>query len=199
MRKFESNKLVLASHNPGKVKEISRLLKDFNLEIISVADFGIAEPEETETTFIGNARLKALHSANESGLPALADDSGLVIPALNGQPGIFSARWAGPNKDFNSAIMRVENELIGKTDLSASFVCALALAWPDGHVETVEGRCDGQLVFPARGTHEFGYDPIFIPQGHDKTFGEMTPAEKALLSHRTNAFKMLVAGCFVSI
>ena len=196
MRKFESNKLVLASHNPGKVKEISRLLKDFNLEIISVADFGIIEPEETEMTFTGNARLKALHSANESGLPALADDSGLVIPALNGQPGIFSARWAGPNKDFNSAIKRVENELIGKTDLSASFVCALALAWPDGHVETVEGRCDGQLVFPARGTHEFGYDPIFIPQGHDKTFGEMTLAEKALLSHRTNAFKMLVAGCF---
>ena len=138
MRKFESNKLVLATHNPGKVKEISRLLKDFNLEIISAADFGIIEPEETEMTFTGNARLKALHSAHQSGIPALADDSGLVIPALNGQPGIFSARWAGPNKDFNSAIERVENELIGKTDLSASFVCALALAWPDGHVEIVE-------------------------------------------------------------
>ena len=196
MRKFTSNTLVLASHNPSKIKEIIRLLKDFNLEIISSADFGIEEPEETETTFAGNARLKALYSATQSGLPALADDSGLVIPALNGQPGIFSARWAGPDKDFNIAIRRIEEGLIGKEDFSAYVICALALAWPDGHVEIFEGRCDGHLVFPGRGPHEFGYDPIFIPQGDNRTFAEMTPAEKALVSHRANAFRMLVAGCF---
>lgn len=196
MRKLTSNKLVLASHNPAKIKEISWLLKDFNLEIISAADFSIEEPEETEPTFIGNACLKALHSAIQSGLPALADDSGLVVPALNGQPGIFSARWGGPNKDWDSAIKRVEQELIGKTDFSASFVCALALAWPDSHVETVEGKCEGQLVFPGRGSNEFGYDPIFIPNGYTKTFSEMTPTEKFLVSHRAHAFRMLVERCF---
>ena len=162
----------------------------------TAAALKLVEPEETEITFAGNASLKAVVAAMSSGMPALADDSGLAVTALNGAPGIYSARWAGPNKDFTAAMTRVERELAQATDRSASFVCTLALAWPDGHIETVEGRIDGTLVFPARGTHGFGYDPIFVPNGHDRTFGEMSADEKQAISHRTRAFAALVEKVF---
>jgi XTP/dITP diphosphohydrolase len=157
----------------------------------------LAEPEETETTFIGNAELKARAAATASGLPALADDSGMVVPALGGAPGVYSARWAGPGKDFGVAMKRVETELGGR-DPAAYFVCALSLAWPDGHVESVEGRVHGRLTFPGRGDKGFGYDPIFIAEGRDITFAEMDPDEKHSISHRADAFAQLVAQCFAS-
>ena len=178
MRKFNDKKLLIASHNAGKVREIKELLAPFGLEIISAADLKIEEPEETEDTFEGNARLKALYCARLSNLPSLSDDSGLVVPALGGQPGVYSARWAGPEKDFNKAMKRLEDELSGKSNRSAYFICTLALAWPDGRVETFEGRWDGMLVFPSRGQNGFGYDPIFIPNGCQITAAEMAPEIK---------------------
>ena len=196
MRKFKDKKLLIASHNAGKVREIKELLLPFGLEIISAADLKIEEPEETEPTFEGNARLKALYCAKASQLPSLADDSGLVIAALDGQPGVYSARWAGPEKDFNKAMKRIEDELFGKNNRSAYFICSLALAWPDGYVQTFEGRWNGMLTFPARGLNGFGYDPIFIPNGSQITAAEMTPQEKQKLSHRAKAFKKLVDECF---
>lgn len=196
MRKFKDKKLLIASHNAGKVHEIKELLLPFGLEIISAADLKIEEPEETEPTFEGNARLKALYCAKASHLPSLADDSGLVIAALDGQPGVYSARWAGPEKDFNKAMKRIEDELFGKNNRSAYFICSLALAWPDGYVQTFEGRWNGMLTFPARGLNGFGYDPIFIPNGSQITAAEMTPQEKQKLSHRAKAFKKLVDECF---
>jgi XTP/dITP diphosphohydrolase len=194
-RRFTGERLVIASHNKGKVREIALLLGDYIARFPSAGELDLPEPEESETTFIGNAELKARAAATGSGLPALADDSGLVVPSLNGDPGIYSARWAGPDKDFSVAMERVRQEL-GDKDPSAYFVCALALAWPDGEVEAVEGRVYGRLVFPPRGDRGFGYDPIFIPDGHDITFAEMNPDDKHRMSHRADAFAQLVDRCF---
>ncbi|MFO7482570.1 RdgB/HAM1 family non-canonical purine NTP pyrophosphatase [Oceanibaculum nanhaiense] len=199
-RRFAEKKLVIASHNPGKVREIGDLLRAFAVEVVSAGDLGISEPEETGTTFRANAELKARHSAEASGLPALADDSGLAVTALNGDPGIYSARWAGPSKDFALAMQKVEDALAGKTDRSARFVCALALAWPDGHVEIFEGTVEGALVWPPRGDKGFGYDPMFRsagqPTGESLTYGEIDPDEKHATSHRAAAFRQLVEACF---
>jgi XTP/dITP diphosphohydrolase len=194
-RRFIGDALVIASHNKGKVREIAELLGAYVAHFPSAGELNLPEPEETETTFIGNAELKARAAAVASGLPALADDSGLVVSALGGAPGIYSARWAGPDKDFSIAMRRVETEL-GDGDPSASFVCALTLAWPDGHAESVEGRIHGRLVFPGRGDRGFGYDPIFIPDGRDLTFAEIDPDEKHRISHRADAFAQLVSRCF---
>lgn len=196
-RRLIPGKLVLASHNAGKLKEIAPLVTPFGVEPISAGALGLPEPEETGDTFIANAALKALAAATATGLPALADDSGLTVVALGGAPGLYSARWAGEAKDFALAMARVEREWrdSGSNDRSAAFVCALALAWPDGHVETFEGRILGELVFPPRGDRGFGYDPIFIPEGRQETFAEIDPAEKHAISHRARAFAQLVAHC----
>lgn len=196
IRKLTPGKLVIASHNAGKVREIRELLGPYGIEPVSAAELDLPEPEETGTTFVANAELKALQAADLSGLPALADDSGLCVEALNNDPGIFSARWAGESKDFGVAMQRVEDklsELPPGTSRDAHFVCALALAWPDGHVEWFEGRVDGTLVWPPRGTQGFGYDPVFLPAGREETFGEMAPAAKHAMSHRADAFRQLVA------
>jgi XTP/dITP diphosphohydrolase len=194
-RQFTGDTLVIASHNKGKVREIAELLGAYVAHFPSAGELNLPEPDETETTFIGNAELKARTAATGSGMPALADDSGLVVPALGGAPGIYSARWAGLDKDFSVAMRRVETEL-GDGDPSAYFVCALSLAWPDGHTESVEGRIHGRLVFPGRGDRGFGYDPIFIMEGRDVTFAEMDPDEKHRISHRADAFAQLVSRCF---
>jgi XTP/dITP diphosphohydrolase len=182
-------RLVAATHNPGKARELAALLEE-RFEVVSAATLGLAEPEEPETTFVGNAVVKARAAADASGLIALADDSGLCVAALGGAPGIYSARWAGPSKEFSHAIDLVESRLAdtGDDDLSAWFVCALAVAWPKGPVVAVEGRIDGALTFPPRGLRGFGYDPIFVPDGGALTFGEMDPAEKDAISHRARAF-----------
>ena len=195
IRKLAPGKLVIASHNEGKVREIEALLGPYGIRPVSAKSLDLPEPEETGTTFVANAELKALQAADLSGLPALADDSGLCVEALNGDPGIFSARWAGPGKDFGVAMKLVEDRLAAAGPdavRDAHFVCALALAWPDGHVEWFEGRVDGLLVWPPRGEHGFGYDPMFVPNGHDRTFGEMTHDEKTPLTHRAAAFRQLV-------
>ena len=197
-RRWQSGVLVIASHNQGKVVEIGELLAPYRVEVVSAGALGLDEPEETGLTFIDNALLKAHAAAKASGKPALADDSGLSVTALDGQPGIYSARWAGPGKDFAAAMQKVEDGIKGKTDRSAAFHCALALAWPDGHAEVVEGRVDGTLVWPPRGTRGFGYDPIFLPDGRSETFGEMDSAAKHEISHRADAFRQLVARCFGS-
>jgi XTP/dITP diphosphohydrolase len=190
-----SGRLVVASHNQGKVREISALLSPLGVEAVSAGALGLPEPEETEATFTGNAALKARAAAEGSGLPALADDSGLEVFALGGAPGVYSARWAGPDKDFRPAMERVRRELreMGATDLSARFVCVLALSRPDGSVETFEGEARGHIVWPPRGEHGFGYDPIFVPDGHARTFGEMRHEEKLPLTHRARAFEKFVA------
>ena len=198
IRKLQPGKLVIASHNAGKVREIGALLEGYGLEVISAASLDLPEPEETGTTFVMNAELKARAAADLSGLPALADDSGLCVDALGGDPGIFSARWGGPDKDFAHAMRLVEDKL-GETPHAprdAHFVCALALAWPDGHVEWFEGRVDGTLVWPPRGDKGHGYDPVFLPVGHDSTFGEMDEPAKNEISHRGDAFRQLVAAVF---
>ncbi len=194
-RRFTGDTLVIASHNKGKVREIADLLGPYVATFTSAGELGLPEPEETGTTFVANAELKA-KAAAAAGHVALADDSGLVVPALNGDPGIYSARWAGPEKDFQLAMRKVEDGLEGNADRSAYFVCALSLAWPDGHVETVEGRCYGTLVWPPLGEKGFGYDPMFKPDGHGITFGEMDPAKKHEMSHRADAFRQLVERCF---
>jgi XTP/dITP diphosphohydrolase len=196
IRKLAPGKLVIASHNEGKVREIRALLGPYGIEPVSAAELDLPEPEETGTTFVANAELKALQAADLSGLPALSDDSGLCVEALNLEPGIFSARWAGETKDFAVAMQRVEDRfatLPPETGRDAHFICALALAWPDGHVEWFEGRVDGSLVWPPRGDRGFGYDPMFMPHGHDLTFGEMDPEAKHAMSHRADAFRQLVA------
>ena len=196
IRKLKPGKLVIASHNAGKVREIRELLGPFGIEPVSAAELDLPEPEETGTTFVANAELKALQAADLSGLPALADDSGLCVEALNNDPGIFSARWAGESKDFGVAMQLVEGKLAAlppETSRDAHFVCALALAWPDGHVEWFEGRVDGTLVWPPRGSQGFGYDPMFVPDGHEQSFGEMDPSAKHAMSHRADAFRQLVA------
>lgn len=197
-RHFAEKRLVIASHNPGKVREIGELLAPFRIQVSPAGEHGVPEPEETGTTFRANAELKARAVMLATGLPSLADDSGLAVRALDGEPGIYSARWAGPNKDFALAMRKVEDALATKraADRAAHFVCALALAWPDGHVEHFEGRVDGTLIWPPRGTQGFGYDPMFLPDGHKLTFGEMEPAKKHDMSHRARAFADLVAACF---
>ena len=195
-RRFASDRLVIASHNPGKVREIAELLAPFDVSVVSAGELGLPEPEETGTTFTENAVLKARAAAEGAQLPALADDSGLAVTALGGDPGIYSARWAGPDKDFGLAMKKVEEGLAGKSDRSAYFVCALALAWPDGGLECFEGEVHGTLTWPKRGDRGFGYDPMFQANGYDITFGEMDPAEKHAISHRAAAFKRLVAACF---
>lgn len=199
IRRLQPGKLVIASHNEGKVREIRALLAPFGIEPVSAGSLGLPEPEETGTTFVANAELKAMQAADLSGLPALADDSGLCVEALGGEPGIFSARWAGPGKDFGVAMDLVERKIAGKgpeATRDAHFVCALALAWPDGHVEWFEGRVDGTLVWPPRGSNGFGYDAMFLPNGHEQTFGEMAPEAKHAMSHRADAFGQLVAAVF---
>jgi len=195
IRKLKPGKLVIASHNQGKVREILEMLAPYGIEPVSAADLDLPEPDETGTTFLANAELKALQAADLTGLPALADDSGLCVDALGGEPGIFSARWAGETKDFKVAMQRV-NDAIEATGPDASrnahFVCVLALAWPDGHVEWFEGRVDGTLVWPPRGTGGFGYNPIFVPEGSDQTFAEMPDAKKTI-SHRAMAFEKMMA------
>ena len=198
IRKLKPGRLVIASHNPGKVREIGALLAGHGMDVVSAAELDLPEPEETGVTFVANAELKALQAADLSGLPALADDSGLCVDALNGDPGIFSARWGGPDKDFDLAMRLVEDRLNEEPDMarSAHFVCALALAWPDGHVEWFEGRVDGTLVWPPRGDKGFGYDAMFQADGREETFGEMDPDAKHAISHRADAFGQLVAAVF---
>lgn len=194
LKLIKGMRLVAATHNPGKAREIEALL-DGHYEVVTAASLNLPEPEETEGTFAGNALLKARHAADRSGQVALADDSGLSVAALDGAPGIFSARWAGPDKDFAFAMRRVEERLeeAGSDDRRAWFTSSLAVAWPDGPAVVVEGRVDGVLTFPPRGDRGFGYDPIFIPEGHDQTFGEMDPALKDSISHRARAFAKLRA------
>jgi XTP/dITP diphosphohydrolase len=188
-------RLVIASHNPGKVEEIEALLAPRGVLTIGAAALGLPEPEETGATFEANAELKARAAAEASRLPALADDSGLVVPVLDGAPGIYSARWAGPTKDFRIAMERVQREL-GQRDRRAHFVAVLALAWPDGAIETFRGEIYGRLTWPPRGERGFGYDPIFVPDGYDQTFGEIDPEHKHRISHRARAFAQLVEACF---
>jgi XTP/dITP diphosphohydrolase len=188
-------KLVIASHNKGKLREIDALIAPFGITALSAGDLGVDEPEETEATFIGNALLKARVSAQATGLPALADDSGLEVQALGGAPGIYSARWAGEPRDFGAAMAEVERQLIasGSPDRTARFMCVLALVTPDGREHVFEGFVNGHLVFPPRGTHGFGYDPIFVAHGYEETFGELDPAIKHAIGHRADAFAKFVA------
>ena len=190
-------KLVVASHNLGKLREIAELLEPFGLTAVSAGSLGLPEPEETETTFAGNARLKAVAAATKAGLPALSDDSGLAVDVLGGAPGIYSARWAGPSKDFAVAMEKVAKEITDRHGWAAPgpaarFVCALCLAQPDGSSDVFEGTIEGRLVWPPRGGKGFGYDPMFVPDGYDLTFGEMEPADKHAMSHRARAFAAFV-------
>ena len=193
-RRLDSGRLVIASHNAGKVAEICALLAPYRIAAVGAAELGLCEPEETGATFEANAALKAQAAARAVGIPALADDSGLVVPALGGSPGIYSARWAGRDKDFGFAMDRVHREL-GKRDPAASFVSVLALAWPDGAEAMFRGEVYGRLTWPPRGQLGFGYDPIFIPDGYDITFGEMEPVAKYLTDHRSRAFRQLASAC----
>jgi XTP/dITP diphosphohydrolase len=207
MHRRITGKLVIATHNPGKLVEMRELLAPHGIEAVSAGELGLAEPDETGTTFIANARIKAVAAAQIAKLPAFADDSGLVVDALDGAPGIYSARWAGQAKDFNAAMTRIERLLQERgadtpDRRKAHFVSALCVAWPDDHLEEVEARVDGTLVWPPRGTAGFGYDPAFLPDGYDRTFGEMTSIEKhglpplgLGLSHRARAFVKLAEIC----
>jgi XTP/dITP diphosphohydrolase len=194
-RRLEKGRLLAATHNSGKVSELKDLFEPFGFEVVSALELGLAEPEETEPTFTGNALLKARAATGATGLPALSDDSGLAVNALGGAPGIYSARWAGEPRDFGRAMERVEAELaaIGADDRSAKFVCALAVTWPDGHAEVFEGEVHGRLVWPPRGDRGFGYDPMFVAAGETLTFGEMDPALKHAMSHRADAVRKLRA------
>lgn len=195
-RQMTADTLVIASHNPGKVREINDLVAPFGVKAISAAELDLPEPVEDGDSFIANAEIKALSAATRSGLPSLADDSGLEIAALNGEPGIFSARWGGPEKDFQMAMGKVLAKLEGVGDRTANFTCALTLAWPDGHCESFEGKVFGTILDALKGSKGFGYDPIFQPNGYDISFGEMDPAEKHRISHRAKAFQQLIAACF---
>lgn len=205
-----AGRLVIATHNPGKLREMRELLTPYGIDAVSAADLGLAEPVENGATFKENARIKASAAAKASGLPAFADDSGLTVDALDGDPGIYSARWAGPKKDFRRAMQIVEDKLRergarARSQRTAHFVSALCLAWPDGHVEEFEATVDGTLVWPPRGEKGFGYDPMFLPTGHPRTFGEMTNVEKhglpprgKGLSHRARAFLKLAEACLAT-
>ena len=207
MHRHISGKLVIATHNPGKLAEMRELLAPHGVGVVSAGELGLGEPEETGKTFEANARIKAIAAARAAKLPAFADDSGLVVDALDGAPGIYSARWAGPNKDFNEAMARIERLLrergaTASNQRTAHFVSALCVAWPDDHLEEVGARADGTLVWPPRGTAGFGYDPMFLPEGYTRTFGEMTSVEKhgmpplgLGLSHRARAFVKLAEIC----
>jgi XTP/dITP diphosphohydrolase len=201
-----AGRLIIATHNSGKLWEMRELLAPYGVDAVSAGDLGLPEPEETGTTFAENARLKAAAAARAANLPAFADDSGLAVEALDGAPGIYSARWAGEARDFAAAMRKVEAELQARgtgPPYRAAFISVLCVMWPDGHTEQFEGRVDGTLVFPPRGSKGFGYDPIFLPDGHEKTFGEMMSAEKhaipadgsLALSHRARAFQKLARAC----
>ena len=190
------SRLVIASHNPGKLREIAELIAPHRVDCVSAAVLGLPEPPETAPDFIGNARLKALAAARAAQQPALADDSGFCVAALGGAPGLLSARWAGPAKDFSHAMRRVHAELGEAADRRAWFACALCLGWPDGETATFLGRVEGAAIWPPRGERGFGYDPMFVPQGGAATYGELDPAEKHATSHRARAFAQLLAACF---
>ena len=191
-KKIDNEKIIIASHNEGKVSEIKDLLKNYNLNIISSSELGIDEPEENGSSFEENALIKSSTTSKLSKTISISDDSGLCVNSLNGDPGIYSARWAGPNKDFLYAANKINKSLIEKEskDLSAYFICVLAVSWPDGDYKTFKGRVDGTLTFPPRGNNGFGYDPIFIPKGYESTFGEMEPKYKHSISHRNKAFEI---------
>ena len=200
-RRFAAPKLVIATHNAGKLREIAALLAPFSVEVVSAGALGLAEPAETETTFAGNAAIKSRAAAQGSGLPALADDSGLEIAALGGAPGVYTADWAetGQGRDFGMAMERAWRAIVetgAAMPYAARFVCCLSLAWPDGHEESFLGTVGGEIAWPPRGERGFGYDPIFVPEGHCETFGEMDPAAKHAISHRADAFRQLVTACF---
>jgi XTP/dITP diphosphohydrolase len=199
-RRFAGGQLVVASHNAGKVREIDDLLRPLGVDAVSAVTLGLAEPEETGDSFRANAELKALAAAKAANLPALADDSGLAVAALGGEPGTYSARWAGPNRDFTLAMSEVWRRLesINVGNYRAQFVSVLTLAWPDGHCESFEGIVQGRVVWPPSGINGFGYDPMFVPHGHDITFGEMEPALKHTISHRAVAFRKLIDACFAA-
>jgi len=194
-RLARGTRLVLASHNQGKLAEIEALVRPFSISVVPAARLGLGEPEEKAPDFCGNARLKALAAACAANLPALADDSGFCVAALGGAPGVHSARWAGPERDFARAMARVQEAIGNNPDRRAWFISALALAWPDGHAETFLGRVDGSAIWPPRGTYGFGYDPMFRPLGSPLTYGEMTPEQKLPDTHRARAFAMLAAAC----
>lgn len=201
MRRFTGDKLVIASHNSGKISEIWELLKPFGVTVQSAADLDLIEPEETEETFAGNARIKAHFAARHTSLPALSDDSGIKVDALGGDPGVFTADWAetGSGRDFPMAMRKVWTLLEEKnapTPRTARFCCTLCLAWPDGHDEIFEGTVEGQVIWPMRGDLGFGFDPVFLPDGETQTFGEMDPVRKHGMSHRANAFAKFVSACF---
>ena len=193
--RLEGSRLVIASHNQGKVREFRNLLRPWPVSVVAAGELGLSEPEETGASFAANAALKAENAAREARLPALADDSGLAVTSLNGAPGILSARWAGPEKDFARAMALVNSELGDAVDRSAEFVCVLALALPGSPAEVFEGRIRGTLVWPPRGCEGFGYDPMFVADGDTLTFGEIEPAEKHAKSHRARAFTRLVSSC----
>jgi XTP/dITP diphosphohydrolase len=200
-RSFTGDRLIIASHNPGKVREIGVLLQPFGVMVMSAGKLGLDEPEETEDTFAGNARIKAHYAAEMSGLPALSDDSGIMVDALDGAPGVHTADWAETEtgRDFEMAMTKVWNLLEEKQapePWTARFNATLCLAWPDGHEEVFEGQVEGRIVWPMRGENGFGFDPVFVPDGKDQTFGEMDPADKHAISHRAVAFAKLVEGCF---
>ena len=199
-----AGKLVIATHNPGKLAEMRDLIAPYGIDAVSAGELGLPEPDETGTSFQENARIKAMAAAKAAGLPAFADDSGLAVDALGGAPGIHSARWAGPSKDFAAAMQTIEDKLraSGSANRRAHFVSALCVAWPDGHIEAFEARVEGTLVWPPRGTQGFGYDPMFLHDGHTRTFGEMDAEEKhglpprgKGLSHRARAFVTLAEAC----
>ena len=205
-RRLSEPKLVLASHNAGKLREIRAALADYEIEVVSAAELNLEPAEETGSTFHENARLKAREAVEATGLPALADDSGVEVAALDGAPGLYTARWAGPTQDFAMAMARVNHELGAKgaieaKDRGAAFIAVLCLAWPDGHEEFFEGRVEGTIVWPPRGEHGFGYDPVFMPQGHQVTFAEMSPKQKsgigpgACASHRVRALNAFKDAC----
>lgn len=191
MRVFTDKKIILATHNKDKLAEFRELLVPFGIEIVSSGELGLSEPEETGKDFRENALIKARAAVQEAGLPALADDSGVCVNALDGQPGLYSARWAGEEKDFRKAMRRIHDELGAAADRSAYFICVLALVWPDGHEEIVEGRCDGAIIWPPRGDKGMGYDPCFVPEGETRTFAEMDAEEKHAQSHRGRAMAAL--------
>lgn len=200
-RKLEGGKLLVATHNKGKLAEITEILAPYGVSVVGAAEMNLPEPEETEDTFVGNARIKAHAAAQATGLPALSDDSGITIDALNGAPGVYTADWAEtPNgRDFMLAMTRANYELnaVGAAaPRTAQFRCTLVVAWPDGHDEVFEGVMPGQLIWPIRGAHGFGYDPMFMPDGHNITCAEMAPAEKHKISHRGKALAQFVQGCF---
>ncbi|WP_422029977.1 non-canonical purine NTP pyrophosphatase [Roseovarius sp.] len=201
MRKFSGDTLLVATHNAGKLDEISSLLKPYGVSVIGAAEKGLPEPEETESTFVGNARIKAHAAAKATGLPALSDDSGIEIDALHGKPGVWTADWAetGNGRDFVKAMTRAHDELVqsgAPQPWTARFCCTLVLAWPDGHDEVFPGRVEGRVVWPMRGNEGHGYDPVFQPDGYSITFGEMDGPQKNRMSHRADAFAKLVQGCF---